>query len=110
MVAITIATTSVSIIISNAESTRASAQTMEAYYAAEAGLENASLQLLRNPSYTGETINVGSDATADIVVTNSGGYIVISTGKSGIFTRVLQANFDYTDNILSVNSWREIFP
>lgn len=110
LVAITIATTSVSVIISNAQSTRGAGQSMEAYYAAEAGIENASLQLLRNPEYTGETLQINSMVTAEIVATHSAQYVVTSTGRSGSFTRVLQATFNYTDNILSIISWQELFP
>lgn len=109
LVATTIAATSASVIISNAQITRGAAQSMEAYYAAEAGVENAALQLLRNPEYTGETLQINSDTTADIVVTNSGNYVVTSTGKSGPITRVIQANVDYTNSILTVISWKEIY-
>lgn len=110
MVAITIAMTSVSILISNAESTRSAGQTMEAYYAAEAGIENASLQLLRNPNYTGEILQVSADTTVEIIVTHSSDYVVMATGTSGGFTRVIEAKLDYTDNILSIISWTELYP
>jgi type II secretory pathway component PulK len=109
LVAVTIATTSVSIIISNAESTRGAAQSLEAYYAAEAGIENATLQLLRNVDYAGETIQINSTATAEISVSHNGSYRVISTGRSGVYTRAIQANLDYTNNVLSVISWQELF-
>ncbi|MFH0772740.1 MAG: hypothetical protein V1922_00290 [bacterium] len=109
LVAITVCITSVSIIISNAQNTWGAAQSMEAYYAAEAGIENASLQLLRNPNYSGETLQISPDTTADIAVVHVVEYVVTSTGKSGSFTRVIQANLDYTDNVLSVISWQEVF-
>lgn len=82
---------------------------MEAYYAAEAGVENALLQLLRNPEYTGETIQIQTDTTAQIQVSHASGYIVISKGISGSFTHIIQANVNYTDNVLSVSSWKEIY-
>lgn len=110
LVAITVSMTSVSIIISNAQSTRAAAQSMEAYYAAEAGIENASLQLLRNPSYSGETIQLDSGVTVDIIVVSSlNQYVVTATGKSDSYIRIIQANLDYTNNVLSVISWKELF-
>ena len=110
LVSITIAMTSVSIIISNAQNTQGAAQSMEAYYAAEAGIENASLQLLRNPNYTGEILQISSGTTAEIEVTHDTDYVVISTGISGGYTRVIQANLDYTNTILSVISWTELYP
>ena len=109
MVMLTIASTSVSIIISNAQSTTGSGQSIEAYYAAEAGVENASLQLLRNPKYTGETILLSSSSSVSISVSHNGHYEVVSTGISGSFTRIIQAKLDYTDNVLSVISWQELF-
>lgn len=109
LVAITIATTSVSILISNAQSIRESSQSMEAYYAAEAGIENAVLQLLRNPEYTGETLYITDSVNAVIVVTKDSQYEIISTGTSGIFSRIIQANVNYTNNVLSVTSWKELY-
>ncbi len=109
LVAITIATTSVEVIITNAQTTSAAAQSMEAYYAAEAGVENAAIQLLRNPNYAGETIQISPTSTAKITVSINGYYKVISVGTSGDFKRVLQANLDYTNNVLSVISWQELF-
>jgi len=109
LVMLAIASTSVSIIISNAQNTSGAGQSMEAYYAAEAGIENASLQLLRNPDYEGETIYLSPTSSVSISVSRSGFYEVLSTGKSGQFTRILQAKLDYTNNILSVISWKEVF-
>ena len=109
MVMLTVASTSVSIIISNAQSTTGTGQSIEAYYAAEAGVENASLQLLRNPEYAGETLSLSSSSSVHISVSHNGHYEVISTGKSGSFTRIIQAKLDYTDNVLSVISWQELF-
>jgi len=108
-VMLTIASTSVSIIISNAQSTAGAGQTMEAYYAAEAGIENASLQLLRNPEYAGETIQLSPTSSVTISVSRNGTYDVLSTGKSGQFTRILMAKLDYTNNILSIISWKELY-
>ncbi len=109
IVMMTIAATSTSIIISNAQNTSSTSQSMEAFYAAEAGVENALLQLLRNPEYTGETIQIQTDSTVQIQVSHTSGYTVVSKGISGSFTRIIQANVNYTDNVLSVISWKEIY-
>jgi len=109
MVAITIATTSVSIIISNAQNTAGTGQSIEAYYAAEAGIENAALQLLRNTEYVGEIIQISSYVSTEINVSHNGYYIITSKGKSGVYTRVIQAKLDYTDNVLTIISWQELF-
>lgn len=110
VVAITIAATSVAVIINNVQNTHTIKQGFSAYYAAESGVENAALQLLRNPGYTGETLMIGDD-TAVISVT--GGpyiYTIKSVGKNGGFTRTIESVIDYTDNIMTVVSWRELYP
>jgi type II secretory pathway component PulK len=109
IVALTVAATSVSIIITNAQKSTASIRSMEAYYAAEAGIENASLSLLRDPTYAGETLQVTTEATAVISVTYDGQYTVLSKGTVGDFTRTIMAKFDYTNSVLSVVSWQEIY-
>ena len=109
LVLITITLTSVSIVISNAQNTAGTSQTIDAYYAAEAGVEDAMLQLLRNPDYTGGAINVSQTATAVTTITHPGQYIVTSIGKSGLYTRIIRANLDYTNNNLTVISWQELF-
>ena len=57
-----IAVTSAAIIVLASNSIAASKQEegTTAYYAAESGAENAMLELLRNPNYTGETLQIGT--------------------------------------------------
>lgn len=77
------------------------------YYIAESGAENALLRLLRNPSYTGEVLTVG-DGTATILVTVTDPKTITVTGTVGNFSRKVQVVAGYTDNILTVNSWKEV--
>lgn len=107
IVALSVATTAVAILITNSQSGSMQEQGTEAYSAAESGIENAIIQLLRNPNYTGETLSVGSN-TAIVTVTGIGPYTVTSTGTRGNYTRKVQAIIDYTDGILTVTSWKEI--
>ncbi len=109
IVSVTVAATSVSIIITNAQKTTASASSMEAYYAAEAGIENASISLLRNPQYGGETITLSPSASVETTVTFNGQYTVVAKGTAHGFTRTIEAVFDYTDTILTVITWRELY-
>lgn len=80
----------------------------EAYYIAESGMENAMIRLLRDPSYSGERIDVG-DGTANICVDNSGSPITVtSVGKIDNFVRTIQTSVDYADGAFTVESWKEI--
>ncbi len=79
-----------------------------AYMTAESGAENAMLRLLRDPNYTGETLTIGS-ATATITVTGTDPKTITSTGVSAGFSRQVKVTAGYTNGILTVTSWNEIF-
>lgn len=78
-----------------------------AYYVAESGAENALLRVLRDPTYTGESLPVG-DGNATIVVTPGSPTTIVSTGVYGNFVRTIQVTADFTGGYYTVNSWREI--
>lgn len=80
-----------------------------AYDVAESGMENALIRLLRDPTYTGETLSVGT-GTATVTITSLGGdqWRIVSVGVYGNFRRTIQV--DVTMNILlTINSWRETY-
>lgn len=78
-----------------------------AFQIAESGIENGLLRLLRNPNYTGETLNLNG-GTATITVTGSNPYTVTSVGEKGNFQRTIQVVLDY-NGVMTINSWREVF-
>lgn len=75
---------------------------------ADSGAENALLKLIRDPSYSGESYTVGS-ANIVITVTNGTTKTVVATSTLGDFTRTVEVLADYTDNVLTITSWREVF-
>jgi hypothetical protein len=83
-----------------------------AYQVAQSGAENGMIRLLRNPSYAGETITVGSGSAT---ITKSGTgvvndpYIITSTGTAGNFVRKVEVRATYVNNLLQVQSQKEIF-
>jgi hypothetical protein len=83
-----------------------------AYQVAQSGVENGMIRLLRNPSYTGETLPVGS-GSATITASGSGivsdPYIITSTGRVGNFIRKVEVRATYLNNLLQVQSQKEIF-
>ena len=83
-----------------------------AYDIAQSGAEDSLLQLLRNPSFTGETLPVGS-GTATVTVSGSGTssspYIILSKGTIGSFMREEQITATYQNNLLTVTSRGEAY-
>ncbi|MDQ5951174.1 MAG: hypothetical protein QG639_451 [Patescibacteria group bacterium] len=74
---------------------------------AESGAENAILRLLRDPSYTGETLTVGT-GTAVITVTGTTPMVVRSVGTLGDFERTVEVLVARQNGVLTVTSWKEV--
>jgi hypothetical protein len=104
VVALTVITSTITTVISNTASASIEQQSIDAYYTAESGAENALMRLLRDPTYTGETLPVGNNSAT---VTVSGSTIV-STGRANNLTRKIQVEVSYTNNQMTVISWKEI--
>jgi len=81
-----------------------------AYEIATTGAENGLLRLMRDPTYTGETLPVGSgSAVIQVTSTNGTAYTILSQGQIGDFVRKVQINATYTNNLFTVTSQKEIF-
>lgn len=104
VIAISIITSIVIIVVNSATSGSNVEQGTVAYYSAETGAENALLRLLRDPSYSGETMNVNG-ATVTITVSSN---TITSTAKYANSIRKVQVQTLYNNNVLSVSSWKEI--
>ena len=99
---ITAAATTVTII--NSQSTGKFAQGESALTIAEAGAENAILQIIRNPSYSAESLPVGN-GTATIAVSGSSVKTIISIGADGNFMRKIQVVGTFVGNTFTISSW-----
>lgn len=75
---------------------------------AESGMEDALLRLLRDPSYTGDTL-VLPEGTATTVVTGTTTKTLTTTATAGNFERRIIVTASYTGGILSVTSWFDAF-
>ncbi|HLC94332.1 MAG TPA: hypothetical protein VJH96_02090 [Patescibacteria group bacterium] len=106
---ITLVITSAAVILMvvNASSTTKLQEGTRAFYLAEAGGENAILRLLRNPSYTGETVSL-EGGIAEITVSAGDPKTILSKGTSGNFVRYIEIVVSYNNNILTIISWREV--
>jgi len=107
VIAIIITTAATMTLLSNISLTTQTEKGQLAYDIAESGAENAILRLLRNPDYTGETLLVGS-GSATIQVSGSAPITIVSKGTYLDHTRTIQVTATYTNNILTITSWREV--
>lgn len=107
LISLTITSAAIVIIITSASATSEFEEGILAYNAAESGIENALLRLLRDPSYTGETLAIDT-ASAVISVTGSNPKTVVSVGQNGKFRRTVQAQMNYNSGYYTFSSWKEI--
>lgn len=92
------------VVLNNATAASNLEQGTVSYFAAESGVENALLRLIRDPAYNGETLSI--DGGTVVVEVNSG--IATSTANIANSIRKIQANYVYNNNVLTVTSWKEI--
>lgn len=75
--------------------------------AAEGGLENAILRLLRDSSYTGETTTI-SGVPVTIEVSGTDPLVAVATARSGQFYRAMAAELTIVNGLVSVSDWYEL--
>jgi len=107
VVAISVATAAVVIMINVSQGTIRVEGNVIAKQTAESGIENALLRLLRDPSYTGETLTVG-DGTVEITVTGTNPKIVTAVANINSHTKTIEAEATFTNGVMTVTSWKEI--
>ena len=103
-ITITLAATAIAII--NIRSNNDLIDGNQALLAADSGVEEALLQLERNPGYSGGSISVGP-ASAIITVSGSGTLDIVSVGNLGNMQRTVTATATYSSDILTLSSWSE---
>ncbi|SRR5258706_9951627 len=110
LVATIVISASVALIITNSTSVSKIEQGQMAYQAAESGLEEAVIQLLRNPSYSGTVNNVPSGLSQFSYTVGTGNPQTIDAyGSYHGFSRHLSTTATYNQDKLVVSSWQENF-
>lgn len=106
---IIIISTVLGLVISNSINTSIIQQSSLVRSAAESGMENALLQLLRNPDYLGETItsNINGYQTVITVTGDETNKTLESTATSLNYRRKIVVEITYNENIMQINSWRD---
>lgn len=105
-VAITLTTAVTVVTLANSLTVSKYSLGQDALNIAEAGADNALLRLTRDPTYTGETLTVGT-GTATITVSGTSPKTITSVGQSGTFRRTIVVTATQTSNVLAVTSWVE---
>lgn len=105
--ALVIAGGAVTVSIINTQSTSVLVSGEETLHVAESGIDNAVLRLLRDDTYTGETLTVGN-GTATITVTGTTDKTITSVGVIGDYRRTVQAVGSFTGSVFTLSSWAEI--
>lgn len=108
-VGLIVTSSAVVVAVTNSQTTSQLSRSDEVLAVAEAGAEEAILRILRNPSYSGGTMTVGS-GTATMAVTGTGGTtpVITSKGQVGSIIRTVQVQTNWTNSVLTVTSWQEI--
>lgn len=108
VILITITASSVVLSIVNTQSIHDLQGSIKALQIAESGAEEALLRLIRNPDYLGGDIDVGA-GSAIITVEGEGSKIIESYGQYMNFSHTIQVQTSYTDNVLIVEDWSQIY-
>lgn len=106
VLAITITATSAAITIINIRGNNGYSNGQTALANAETGIENALLQLERDPNYTGETLSLASGNTTTSV-TGTSTKTITAIGTAGQFKRTVVATATYSGSIITLTSWTE---
>lgn len=106
---IIVVSTVLGLVISNSINTSSIQQSMLVRNAAESGMENALLRLLRDPSYAGETLPsaINGYQTVITVTGNNGTKTLESTATSLNYRRKILVEITYNENIMQINSWHD---
>ena len=107
VIAVIVTTASIALVINSSKGTDKIYQGANALDIAESGAETAMIKLLRDSSYTGETLTVGN-GQAVVTITGSDPKIILSKGTLNNFTRTIQVIVNTTNNVLTATSWKEI--
>ena len=108
VVAIAITSAGAILIMTNTQSTGHYQENVIALKTTESAMENAILRILRDPSYTGESLLVDGN-TVMITVVGDNPKTVTAVGTVGQFTKQIEAVASYDEGIWTVTSWKETF-
>ncbi|HSE29248.1 MAG TPA: hypothetical protein VLA77_01530 [Candidatus Saccharimonadales bacterium] len=106
--AITLTSAAVVVTVASIRATSVYSAGQNALSLAESGADNAIMRLIRDASYSGETLTL-PEGVAIISVTGSAPTkTIISEGVVGDYRRKIQVVVNQSNNAVSVTSWSEV--
>lgn len=108
VIGIIIAGAAVTVTIINSQSTAGYLLGEQALAAADSGVENALMQLLRNHGYSGETLTLGNMSAIITVIGTGSSRTILSEGISQNVHRKVQVTASFSGTVLTINTWAEI--
>ena len=108
-IGMTIITAAIAMLIINSLGGVRYQQGTVAYQLAQTGADNAVLRLLRDPSYTGETMTLSDGTVVTQVSGNGYPFTILSQGTVGNFSRQIQMTASYSAaSVLEVTAQQEV--
>lgn len=101
-------------IFQNIQAASVTEQGVGSYYVAEAGIQEALLRILRDPSYTGTpvgqplSIQTASVSGSVVILVSSASGIITSIGTYNNSVRKIQVQTVYNNGVLNISSWKEV--
>ncbi len=85
--------------------------TDKVYYSAETGAEEALIKLLRDPNYSGETLDLdGVNVEVSVTSPIPSERVISSTASANNIKRRVDVSAQFLNNILTVTTWGEEIP
>lgn len=111
IIAVAVLATGVAVVASSLSHTTGTITTSDKLlYAAESGVDEVIIKLLRNPNYNGETLNINESVVVLSVNpgVSPGELVIISEASQENLIRKVEVSTEFVDNILTINSWKQI--
>jgi len=100
---------SATLTIINMQNTAKYSQSEQASNYAEAGAEEATLRLIRDPSYIGGNLSIATDATISVqIAVNGDSRAITSTATYNGFTKKVLAQVSLANGKVTLVSWKQI--
>lgn len=108
VIGLLVTTGAVFVLMSNASVVSIETQGMLARSAAESGAENALLRLIRDPFYTGETLETSENRSVSVTVAGSSPQTITAIGTMGSVVRRVEVTLMYNSGVRTILSWKDL--
>lgn len=108
ILSVAITTLAIMMLVINSGSVGVFETGVEAKQIAESGMEKALLELIRDPAYLGESYQMG-EGQVNTTISGSNPKTINVSVTLGDSTKTVEVLANYTNNVLQVTSWKEIY-